>query len=220
MNTKKLNDLPQREKKYAKTKITLLNTLLNELETKKLVDIKIKDLAFLSEISEPTFFNYFDCKIHMLVYFIQMWSIDMNSIALKSENIYINNNIEIIKDIFKKTSEQISEHPQIMLEIISFQAQGIELTPHIITDAEKWLFFPDIKDVENLKSMGLESIIPPLLENAKLKKEISIEVDTQMLFLNISSLFFGLALLLLKDSAEAYPSILEKQINQLFKGLS
>ena len=42
-NTEKLNNRPQREKKYAKTKIALLNALLNELESRQLDEIKIKD---------------------------------------------------------------------------------------------------------------------------------------------------------------------------------
>ena len=162
INKKKLNHikldlLPQREKKYAKTKIALLNALLNELEHKSLSTVKIKELANLAEVSEPTFFNYFDSKPHMLLYFIQMWSIEMNALAMKSEAKH-SSYIEIIKDIFKNTSIQIAEHPQIMLEIIAYQTQRTELQPHTITNAEKWLFFPEIESIEELGSMGLESI--------------------------------------------------------------
>ena len=44
-NINKFNDLPQRQKKYAKTKLALLNALLNELERKSLSEIMIKELA-------------------------------------------------------------------------------------------------------------------------------------------------------------------------------
>jgi len=219
MNKKKLNNLPQREKKYAKTKIALLNALLDELESKELSIIKIKELANLAEVSEPTFFNYFDSKLHMLVYFIQLWSVEMNAIAIKSEARH-GSYIEIIKDIFAQTAKEISQHPQIMLEIISFHAKGAKLKPHALTSAEKWLFFPDIDDVENIEGMGLESILPPLITKAIEAKELSVKTNQEQLFLTLSSLFFGSALLLLKDSPQAYPFVLKNQLNQLFKGLT
>jgi AcrR family transcriptional regulator len=219
MNKKKLNTLPQREKKYAKTKIALLNALLDELDSKELSAIKIKDLAALAEVSEPTFFNYFDSKLHMLVYFIQMWSVEMNAIALTSAAEHTSY-IETIKDIFRQTAKAITKHPQIMLEIIAFHAQGAKPIPHKITSAEKWLFFPDIDEVENIEGMGLESILPPLIKKAKDTQELDTSTNEEQLFLTLSSLFFGTSLLLLKDAPKAYPLALETQLSQLFKGLS
>jgi hypothetical protein len=67
--------------------------------------------------------------------------------------------------------------------------------------------------------MGLESILPPLIAKAIDAKELPSQTNQKQLFLTLSSLFFGTALLLLKDSAKAYPFALEEQINQLFKGL-
>ena len=218
-NQEKLNTLPQREKKYAKTKIALLNALLDELKSKPLSAIKIKELAFIAEVSEPTFFNYFDSKQHMLVYFIQLWSIDMNALAQKCEQKH-DSYVEIIKDIFRETSQEIVKHPQIMLEIIAFQSQGLELKPHDVTSAEKWLFFPEIERVEEIEGMGLETILPPLIQKAVEAKEIGKESDVELVFLNLSALFFGTALLVLKDSTSAFPSLLEAQLTQLFKGLS
>lgn len=218
-NINKFNDLPQRQKKYAKTKIALLNALLNELEKKSLSEIMIKELAKNAEVSEPTFFNYFDSKYDMLVYFIQLWSIEMNALAQSSELKY-NSYVTTIKDIFKQTSLQITKNPQIMLEIIAFQAQGLKLKPHTITRAEKWLFFPEIEKVENIEGMGLESILPPLITKAIQRGELDKSIDAELLFLTLSSLFFGTALFILKKSTEAYPTYLEAQLNQLFKGLS
>ncbi|SFV61030.1 hypothetical protein MNB_SV-13-1376 [hydrothermal vent metagenome] len=126
-NINKFNDLPQRQKKYAKTKIALLHALLKELEKKSLSEIMIKELAYITEVSEPTFFNYFDSKNDMLVYFIQLWSIDMNALAQSSE-LKCHSYILTIKDVFKQSSLQIVNHPQIILEIIAFQAQGLTLS--------------------------------------------------------------------------------------------
>lgn len=218
-NKEKFNQLPQREKKYAKTKIALLNALMNELEKKSLSSIKIKELADLADVSEPTFFNYFDSKAHILVYYIQMWSIDMNTLAVKSE-VKHSSYIETIKDIFRVTSKQIAQQPQIMLEIISFQSQGLILNPHTISAAEKWIFFPEVDDIEVIEGLGLESILPPLISKALEAKEIPQETDKELLFLTLSSLFFGTALLILKRSPESYERYLEAQMTLIFKGLT
>lgn len=218
-NIHKFNDLPQRQKKYAKTKIALLDALLTELEKKSLAEIMIKELTHIAEVSEPTFFNYFDSKNHMLVYFIQLWSIEMNALAQSSE-LKSNSYVSTIKEIFKQTSLQITQHPQIMLEIIAFQAQGLKVKPHTITVAEKWIFFPEIEEVEGIEGMGLESILPPLIAKAIQAGELENSTDAELLFLTLSSLFFGTALLILKKSAKDYPTYLEAQLNQLFKGLS
>ena len=101
----------------------------------------------------------------MLVYFIQLWSIDMNALAQSSE-IKCNSYVATIKDIFKQTSLQITKNPQLMLEIISFQAQGLKPKPHTVTKAEKWLYFPEVEGVEIIEGMGLESILPPLITKA------------------------------------------------------
>ncbi len=218
-NTKKFNKLPQRQKKYARTKLALLNSLLHELEKKSLSKIMIKELAENAEVSEPTFFNYFESKPDMLIYYIQLWSVEMNALALNSE-LKCNTYVETIKDIFKQTSLQIINNPQLMLEIIAFQAQGTKVKPHNITDAEKWFYFPKNKEIEKIEGMGLETILPPLITKAVNEGELREEIDKELLFLTLSSLFFGTALLILNKSPESYPMYLEVQLNQLLEGLS
>jgi hypothetical protein len=59
----KIEDIALREKKFAKTKIDLLNTFYEKLKTEKLEDISVKDLCMETNISYKTFFNYFSKKI-------------------------------------------------------------------------------------------------------------------------------------------------------------
>ena len=84
----------------------------------------------------------------------------------------------------------------------------------------EWLFFPETAEVENIEGMGLESILPPLITKAIQTGELDKSTDAELLFLTLSSLFFGTALLILKKSTKDYPTYLEAQLNQLFKGLS
>ncbi|WP_428738776.1 TetR/AcrR family transcriptional regulator [Sulfurimonas sp.] len=214
-NIDKFNKLTQREKKYIKTKVTLLNVFLKELETNSLSAIMIKDIASKAEVSEPTFFNYFDSKQDLLVYFIQIWSIEMNVISKKYENVSISS-LDTIKDIFLYTAKNMLKNPQLMLEIISFQAQSKISKVHQITNGEKWYFFQDIEYVEELDTFGLESIIPPLIQKAINARELPKGTDTELLFLTLSSLFFGTSLILLKKDPNMLVKMFEKEIINVF----
>lgn len=218
-NIEKYNALPQRQKKYAKTKTALLTAMLDELESKPLSEVMIKHLAQKAEVSEPTFFNYFDSKSDMLVYFIQMWSIEMQALAAECEK-DATSSVETIKKIFAKTTQQITMHPQIMREIISFQAQHTITKVHEITNAEKWYFFQDVQNVEMLEGRGLESILPPLIDRAIKDKEIASDTDANLLFLMLSSLFMGTSLIILKQSPEQLPMLLEAELDLLFERIS
>ena len=212
INREKFNALPQRQKKFAKTKTALLDALLDALETKELTSVMIKELAQKAEVSEPTFFNYFDSKQDMLVYFIQMWSIQMQDLAHKCQE-QNNSFLETIKAIFIESAKEIAVHPQILLEIIAFQAGKVTPKAHEITVAEKWLFFEEIEGVEALEGMGLESILPELIAKAKETGELDEGVDEELLFLMLSSLFFGTSLLVLKQDAKLLPALFEAELD-------
>ena len=216
-NTKKFDALPQRQKKYARTKLALLHSMLEMLETQSLASVHIKDLCNKAEISEPTFFNYFNSKSHILLYFIQFWSLEMHVLARKMERASVDHT-QTIKNILLQTARDISIHPQIMLEIIAFQAQGTEFPLHEITDAEKWLYFSDVDGVESIHGAGIESILPPLIRKAVARHELSEETDEELLFLTLSSLFFGTSLLVLLREPDALPTLLEAELEVIFKG--
>lgn len=217
-NIEKYDQLPQRQKKFAKTKIALLGALIKELEKKTFQDIMIKEIAKIAEVSEPTFFNYFDSKQDMLVYFIQIWSIEMNAIAKESQK-NSTSYLETIKSIFSKTSTKIMTNPQIVLEIISFQAQMKleDIRFHEITNGERWYLFKEILDVEELEAKGLESILPPLIEKAVKNGELKENTDVELLFLMLSSLFFGTSLLILKKDPNQLLTMLDKEIDIVFQ---
>ena len=215
-NRDKFNALAQRQKKFAKTKTALLHALLDALESKELSSIMIKELAQSAEVSEPTFFNYFDSKQDMLVYFIQMWSIQMQDLAHKCQE-QSHSFLDTIKAIFIESAKEISAHPQILLEIIAFQASKMTPKVHVISVAEKWLFFEEIEGVESLEGMGLESILPALIAQAKEAGELDEKVDEALLFLMLSSLFFGTSLLVLKQDAKELPALFEAALDLIFE---
>lgn len=61
-----LAQLSLREKKYAKTKLALLDAATERIGEKTFDAISVKELCEQAEVSEATFFNYFPKKQDLL----------------------------------------------------------------------------------------------------------------------------------------------------------
>ena len=212
-NIQKFQQLRQREKKRAQTKVALLNALLRRLDERDLTSIKIKDLARDAGVSEPTFFNYFVSKEHILEYFIEVWSVEVSLIA---KNFASDDPVQAIQTLFVKSAEAIAAHPQVMLEIIAHRTRSLGLPKHTLSDAEKWLLFPNEEGVEKIEGGGINAVLPPLIEQAVTQGALTCE--GRKLFLHLSALFFGAALLVLPQTPSAYPGALQALVEETLKG--
>ena len=76
--TTELHKLPLRERKYARTKLTLRDAVAEALEAHSLEEVTVKALCEQAMISEATFFNYFPRKTDLINYLVQLWSLELN----------------------------------------------------------------------------------------------------------------------------------------------
>jgi len=186
--------LPLRQRKYARTKYGLLQAALARLDHTSLDAINVKDLCADVGISEASFFNYFPRKTDLLVYFIQLWSID---VAARASSVRDERGaVAAIEEVFRHTAEQAQEHPQIFPELIGYQARAVE-PPALaeITAAERLLAFPDRPGVEEAPAGGVESVFPPLVRAAVAAKELPAHTDERQVFVALVSVFFGAPLI-------------------------
>ena len=215
-NLTKFIALPQRQKKFAKTKLALLKAFTRELSSKDFSSIVIKDLCLAAEVSEPTFYNYFTSKSHILLYYIQIWSVEMGILAPEFEASQ-GSNLQLIKGIFTKSYEGMAQKPHLTQAILSDPISfGANADPHKITDAEKWLYFPENKGVETIEAMGLTGLLPPLIKKAVDRGELPKDTDQNLLFLLLSSLFFGTALILIQNNPASMPDLIASELDYLF----
>lgn len=219
MNTKKLADIQHRHKKQARTKLALLAALVDRLAAGERYDsVRIRDLCAVADISEGSFFNYFPAKEALLVYFVQIWSLEVGWYA--REMLAKGDPLAAIEEVFSRTAAMVEKNPHIMAEIIAFQArssQAIELAD--VGLAERLLAYPDLPGIDELPARGLDTILPELLSEAKRLGEIPPEVDEQLVFVTLLSIFFGAPVVLRGCGSETLGAIWKAQLAFIWRSI-
>jgi len=158
-----INTLSLREKKQAALKLKILDTFDEKLKTKALSDISVKEVAKELDISEMTFFNYFGSKKEVLVYFIELWGLEMQMHIEGLEP------LKAIYRIFEETAKTIEKNPNLFMEIVASMAlYGMSKKDIPIGKAERILRFG--KDVP-YEVGGFPDIVKPLLYKLNLTPE-------------------------------------------------
>ncbi len=67
----------------ARTKLGILQAMLDLIADTSFKEMKIKDIAERVQITEMTFFNYFQTKDDLLKYFMALWSLDQMALQLQ-----------------------------------------------------------------------------------------------------------------------------------------
>ncbi len=181
-----------RERKAADTKIGLIEALLARIDERPLSAISVAELCDDVDVSPATFFNYFPTKEALLVYFIQLWSVQMAAVVEAHPK---HDPLGAVEALFRATAEQHARNPGVMAEIVALQARtDLELGPPP-TDAELRRAFPEQPAVlEAARDAGLEALVPPLLERAVALGELPGDAPLPAIFGAVASIFFGTAI--------------------------
>jgi AcrR family transcriptional regulator len=180
-----------RERKTARAKLALLDAVMERLGDRSLESIPVKDLCIAAEVSEPSFFNYFPKKTDLLVYFIQLWSVDMGwRLSLRKAGSTARSAVE---DLFVETARQMDASPGLMAEILAFQAKNGQC-PYIqpLELAEKILRFPDRQGIERISESLITELFGPLVAEALRRGELPSSLDPNAVLFGLGAIFFGL----------------------------
>lgn len=179
--------LPLRERKAALTRLGLLDAMLEELRETSFESIKVRDLCATLRISEPTFFNYFGAKAHLLGFFVQLWSVEMAWRMARASS-----GRKAVDELFVGTARKMAEHNRIMPEIISWQTRlsaPPDLSPP--TPAELLARFPDLEGITDLKPQPIDVLIRTALRRAIDDHSLDCQTNQKRLVVALTSLFFG-----------------------------
>lgn len=179
-----------RERKLARSRLALLDAFVARLDQRPIEEISVRELCAAAEVSEATFFNHFDGKAELVVFFIQLWSLEQAWYARK--NLAERGALAAVEELFERTAVSVAEHPRVMGEVVAAQARLAAPVPHrALTPAERMLRFPELPGIEALPAEGQESLLPGLLEEAVRRGELPPGTDVQGIFLHLAALFFG-----------------------------
>lgn len=214
-----LEDLPLRPKKYALTKVGLLRAAMERLDDRTLEELQVRELCEVVAISEASFFNYFPRKADLLVYFIQLWTVDVAWHATIAERDGKTLR-EAIGRIFEVTAVDAARHPGLMGEVLASQARLRE-SPALadITLAERLVAFPGRPGIDEVPARGLDSILPDLLARAVQKGELPRGTDIASATLGLASIFFGVPMILIHRHPSAIAAAYQTQLDTYWAGL-
>jgi AcrR family transcriptional regulator len=212
-----------RERKFARTKHTLLRAAVERMRHKRLDDITVKELCEDVEVSEATFFNYFPKKEDLLVYFMQLFTLEVSGHARRSAG--EGSGVSFIEEVFHYTARRVAEHPRVMLEVIAQMARSQPSEapgphrPPPLTLAERLQAFPDNEGATGVPELSLEEVLRGPLERAIERGELPPSVEVPTALLTLVSTLFGVVLWLAPDQPERVVSAYDRQLKLVWAGL-
>lgn len=211
-------DFSLRQRKYARTKLAMMNAALERLKEMSLEQISVRELCEEVEVSEATFFNYFPSKTDLLVYFVQLWTIEADWHAQRA--LATGGGLGAIEAIFEFTAQRHAANPEVMAEIFAYQARGKAETPlEEITKVERKTAFPDLDGIEKLSAKGLDSILPDLVAKAVEQGELPEDTDISTVAIALAAIFFGIPIVQRNMRPRSVAELYRSQLNLIWSGL-
>lgn len=206
-----------REMRTARNKQAILNALLSEMRHQDYDDITIGTLCTIAEVSPASFYNYFPKKSDLLIYYVHLWSLDVNLKVTKNQK---RRGLQAIESIFVHTAEAMADHARIMAEIIAFQAKSPSpLNSPILTDADKLVAHPNTPSILEISGSGIESIVLPQLQFAIESGELPIETPIDTVAYTIRSIFFAIPMILRQFPLNEISRIYMEQLSLIWAGI-
>lgn len=207
-------NLRTRERKFAETKLRILDVFLKKLEKKELDEISVVEICEWAKISYKTFFNYFEKKSDLLAYYLQMWSIECQHFLADQWNISFE---ERLNKTFEAVAENYNKNFKIIKEIVSFLALNnnrINVEP--LTMWEYIIRFPKKRGIEKFEFLTIEEILKPYYIEAKSKGEFKEDIDEVVFFSMIRSIFFWVFLSVKENNPELIKKIYQEQLKMVW----
>lgn len=207
-----------RERKFAKTRLTLAEIMTAQLEHASLDELSVKALCERAQISEATFFNYFPKKQDLIVYLDTLWTLELNwyghQAALEARG------LAVIDALFRYAAIQVQKKPGLMGEIIAAQAQRRERVQRPdITAAERAMAFSDLPGIGDIPADNLETILRTALQQAMDKGELPENTLVPAAMLGLVSVFYGVPLALMQVNPAGITPMYRQQLAVLWAGL-
>jgi AcrR family transcriptional regulator len=224
MHVNNPNDFPLRERKKARTRLSILDAVIQRLYSHPLADITIDMICGDVQISKGTFFQYFPQKSDVLVLYGLLWNLEAMWYAARSGR--VTPGLEAIEHIFRELGRKVEEHPRLWMEIIALRAykpkefalMGGTDTDQVST-VERYLRFPDFEGIESVKEGNFRQLFLLNLKAAAANGELPEKTDLETCYMSLACFFYGVPLMSFGIEPVQCTDAYLKQIHLLWKSL-
>ena len=207
-----------RERKFARTRLALAEIVTNHLENAPLEALSVKTICERAQISEATFFNYFQKKETIVVYLDKLWTLELNWYGLQVAG--QQKGLSVIDALFRYAAIQIQKKPGLMGEIIAYHArERTRAALPDVTPAERYMAFRDLAGIENLGEDSLETVFRKALQQAVDQGELPPNTLLAAAMIGLASIFYGVPLAIQQSNPAAIGAMYRQQLALLWAGL-
>lgn len=206
-------ELTLRERKAAKLKLLILSLVKNMLIEHSFHDIHVLDICKKANVSKVTFFRYFPQKEDVLLYFMRIWSFEVN-MDLQKQRI---NGSKAVKYIFDRYGDLCENYNSMILHLIKYHAASpTAIKPVSIKRAEKQLLFPNESEVQQVEVLGFDKLLEKYLLEAIFRTEITKRSDVNEMASMLLTTTYG-SILVAKMKQLPVKAFLTKNINSVME---
>lgn len=210
-------DFSLRDRKRAQTRVALAQSLLARLSESPLEAVAVDDLAADASISPATFYKYFPTKADLLTHTVQLWSLEMALVARDVEA-SAGSPLAAIEVFFAATAAKIGPYPKVMLEIIRHQAHERGAPPPPVEPVERLLHLRDDPEAAQLPEQGMDALLLRWIAAAVAQGELPATAQVDVLMLGAASIFFGVPLLLGRETPALIGPMYQALLQKLWAG--
>ncbi|HNX80514.1 MAG TPA: TetR/AcrR family transcriptional regulator [Candidatus Omnitrophota bacterium] len=205
-----------REKKYARTKLAIMNAFMERLKCNRYEDISIKQICADAELAQGTFFNYFPEKIDVIVYYLSLIKIKL--IWQAEKEVHSERYLPLIDVVFGKLSE-VWNNDNLAYQIISVLIAETKRPRLVFISAlEKKMAFPQCDGIEDIQSEVFDVWFKKRVELALKNGELPVGTNPDDVVISLMTIITGTILAIrFKDGDRGYHY--KRQLQLLWKGL-
>lgn len=206
-----------REKKHARTRLSIVKAFVRRLRTSRYDDISIRELCRSMEISEGTFFNYFPEKLDIINYYMTLLLLKI--VWVGRREIPPGRPLDLIDEVFVKLAAEL-HNANLGYQLISIMVnqqerpKGIDIPP-----LEKQLAFPRYPGIENSPTIDINHFFNDCLREARRQGDLSDSADSADIVVSLMTIMGGTLLAAKFEKIEDTAYHYSRQLRLLWKGL-
>lgn len=210
-------DYSLREKKFVKTKVSLMQAFMSRLKTTRFASISIKEVCESVEVSEGTFYNYFPQKVDVVYYYKNLVSVKIAWEINRKKNELTP--WQLIQYVFELISIEL-QPPYLFYEMISiFTGEQRRPEALALSPLEKEYAYPDCSGIGEVGIGLLEDLFAGLVKEAQKNNEIDPSLDADKVMLALMSIAIGAALTIKIEDFANINNHFQDQLSFLYKAI-